>query len=439
MAYRSILSLAALVIAYPVVSAGEGSVLEFDRFGRLQQLEHTRRATERGAASVGVCFGSCAVIACWPDDCASSTALIERGALPSPSSEPTSNISPWLNPPPVAADLAAQMLGHPVPLSWRVSETQALAATGLAGDAQVLLGFCRRLLASHTSMFGPSARMPTSRLASALASRLQAGTTTAGRRAFASELLLVGSRGGGAGNASERLRSRDEAEGGGGAAESEDGTQSSSKSECVLYLLSAMGHVRGVQAAAIGSGADAGNTRLAAILDARRRPRSPRPEGDEAVEDDNRVCEEGEGEDEGDFEFAVAASLEALLAAHLGSASRTASASAGALRALTAPPTQSEGPGAGERKGRETGEDLDHGDEADKEKARASVCAALNSMLAAIDSGALQLLCLAVGKNGVPQSSTAGVYLPSGVGPVSREVASRAIRKVAHERRWPGN
>jgi hypothetical protein len=121
------------------VRAGEGSVLEFDRFGRLTQLEHTRKATQRGTSSVGVCLTSCAVVACWPR-CGGIPQKDMHNADSEASSDrlPSMRISSgWLDPPPLPSDVTARLLAHPAPVVWRLSDSQAVAAAGLAGDAQV--------------------------------------------------------------------------------------------------------------------------------------------------------------------------------------------------------------------------------------------------------------------------------------------------------------
>ena len=73
---------------------------------------------------------------------------------------------------------------------WAVSESQLVAATGLVSDAQVLVAWARQLVLQRGSVYGTP--LSTGRLASALAERVHAGTTSSGRRAFATDMLVLG-------------------------------------------------------------------------------------------------------------------------------------------------------------------------------------------------------------------------------------------------------
>ena len=200
---------------------GEGSVLEYEHDGSIPQLEHTMRATKKGSTVVGVCLGggrAGAVLVCWD------------GKHSSPTSSTT------------ASEAASAMLKYPTQSAWRLSRTQAMAATGLGGDARVLVKFARRLLRDNYFAFGsssssnnlPNSELSTVRLAAEIASRVHSGTTTAGRRAFAVELLLMG-------------------------------CSTTGNLPC-LYQVTPLGHLRRMRAVAIGAGAASANDRLCTLF-----------------------------------------------------------------------------------------------------------------------------------------------------------------------------
>ena len=105
-----------------LADAGEGSVLEYDQDGRLRQLEYTLAATRRGGTVIGATVGTGAAIVSWGSSGASNSPLA------SDASEEGDAF--------VAAE-AVDAFAHPSPLFWKLGHRYALAATGLAGDAEV--------------------------------------------------------------------------------------------------------------------------------------------------------------------------------------------------------------------------------------------------------------------------------------------------------------
>ena len=172
---------------------------------------------------------------------------------------------------------------------WAVSDRQLVAATGLVSDAQVLVGWARRLLLQRGSVYG--APLSTGRLASALAERVHAGTTSSGRRAFATDMLVLGHDGVAAHS------------GGGGGSECGDDHVGMH-----IFQVSPAGQLRSYRAVAIGRGAPAANKRLAALLE--RKP-------SDGSEGESKDESEGQSEIDHDVDSLVAVALEALVVAHV--------------------------------------------------------------------------------------------------------------------------
>ncbi len=311
----------AVLAALPVALGGEGSVLEYDRDGGIPQLEYTMRATKRGSTVVGVAMGTKgAVLACWDGKRAPLTNTVgfgsrSGGEAGEEKKEEKEEVEAAVEE--VTAETAAAVLQYSEPSAWRLSRGQAMAATGLGGDARVLLKYARRLLQEHRYAFGSSSHssnalpqfgLPSRRLAAQLAARVQSGTTTAGRRAFAVELLLIGA------------------------------VASHPSAGCALFQVTPLGQLRCMRAVAIGAGAGAANKRLALLLKSSDAATAVASEGSEeepgaviegiaaaaaataaaAEEEEGGGGEEEEEEEENDDDGGgpMAVALEALLAAH---------------------------------------------------------------------------------------------------------------------------
>jgi hypothetical protein len=176
-----------------------------------------------------------------------------------------------------------------------------------------------------------------------------------------------------------------------------------------------------------------------------------------------------------DLEFAIAAALEALLAARLCEEQGGSAVAASALEALhllppLTPPTPPPPPNPTadlaadptEQKAAQSttaeqpapslptmlqpnqkGDDDDDDDGA----ARACVCAALDAMLADVESGALQIVCLESSSAGEQTAPASGVGVvvgglaataAPGIQDVPPAVATRVLRRIAAKRKWWG-
>lgn len=282
--------------------------------------------------------------------------------------------------------------------------------------------------------------LPTSRLAQALATRIHAGTTSAGRRAFATDLLVAGV---------------------------------TNKGEAVLFHVTPLGQVYGGKAFAVGAGAELANERLTALL----RPATAKTVDEEKASSAFAEAgpEEGCRYDNQDQEEALATALEALLAAHLSSnAARSAlngkaktsedvpdldtgsqeksSVSAAPASTTSADAQLSSAGGSAEGQSSsarsETVNDQDDSDEGVVTNAQCTqeVVDTLRSMLVAAETGDLHVVCC---QRRPPDESSASIESSRRttselkVQPHSRVMprvaTATALRKLARARGWWGS
>ena len=307
-----------------------------------------------------------------------------------------------------------------------------------------LVGHGRSVLRRHHALLGSgAAAMPTGRLAAALAARLHEGTTRAGRRAFAADLILAGPAAAHTGRASRAV-------GGGGG----DGNCSSG---VVMYHVTPLGHVRAARGLAVGAGAAAATERLVERL-ARSGGSSSGSSGSSsgsssssrvlaAVAEGAGGATLGGGSGGFELEAALGSALEALLAACLESKGAREALGGGSRGCGPAAPASGVVGGAST-----AGEGSSGSSEAGAtEDGREELQEALREMLVAAESGAIHVACCSTSPDwNLEEIGTRPGNVPSplaGAHPMSKgtkslfisvppSVTINVLRKLSRQRQW---